>query len=88
VIDGCKECVQRAATCRPALEPRYERLFNNTPIHSTYISFTRGSPQERDGRMVIYGLTADEGDAICQQIVERFRTNYTGKAECVRARRD
>ena len=88
VIEGCKECVQRTATCKPALEPRYERLFSNTPIHSTYISFTRGSPQERDGRMVIYGLTVDEGDAICQQAVQRFRTNYTGKAECVLAKRD
>ena len=88
VIEGCQECVQRTATCNAKLEPRYDRLFANTAIHSTYLSFTRGSPQERDGRMVIFGLTADEGDAVCAQILQRFSSNFTGKIECIKARRD
>ncbi|HEY5809326.1 MAG TPA: hypothetical protein VIT67_15230 [Povalibacter sp.] len=88
VIDGCKECVQRTSVCKTQLEPRYQRLFDNTAIHSTYISFTRGSKVERDGRMVIFGLTADEGDAICKQTLAHFQANYAGKIECVLARRD
>jgi hypothetical protein len=88
VVKGCKDCIQRASVCKTELEPRYQRLFDNTAIHSTYISFTRGSPYERDGRMVIFGLTADEGDTICEQILANFRTDYIGKIECVHARRD
>ena len=88
VIEGCKECAQRTATCKTELEPRYQRLFENTAIHSTYISFTRGSPYERDGRMVIFGLTADEGDAVCEQTRSNFSANYQGTIECVHARRD
>ena len=88
VIDGCKECVKQTSVCKSELEPRYQRLFDDTPIHSTYVSFNRGADTERDGRMVIFGLTADEGDAICAQAVSRFQTNYAGTIECVHARRD
>jgi len=88
VIEGCKECVQRSVVCKESLEPRYARLFDNTAIHSTYASFTRGAKDERDGRMVIFGLTADEGDAICDQTIARFQANYRGKIECIHARRD
>jgi hypothetical protein len=55
VIAGCKESVQRTSVCKNELEPRYQRLFENTAIHSTYISLTRGSAYERDARMVIFG---------------------------------
>ncbi len=88
VIEGCSECVQRTMQCKAELEPRYQRLFDDTPIHSTYISFTRGHKTERDGRMVIFGLTADEGDAVCEQAISRFNTNYSGTIECIHARRD
>jgi len=88
VIEGCKECVQQAPVCKAELEPRYQRLFDNVAIHSTYLSFTRGSDIERDGRMVIFGLTADEGDKVCEMALARFQPNYNGTIECVRARRD
>ena len=88
VIDACTECVKQTTVCKTELEPRYQRLFENTSIHSTYLSFTRGSDTERDGRMVIFGLTADEGDAVCEQTRSRFKANYSGTIECVRARRD
>ncbi|HMN44611.1 MAG TPA: hypothetical protein PKE27_08570 [Povalibacter sp.] len=88
VINGCAECTKQAATCTATLEPRYQRLFDNVAIHSTYMSFEREAPRERDGRMVIYGLTADEGDFICEQLRAKFQNHYTGKVECVHARRD
>ncbi len=88
VIDGCKECIQRTSACTAELEPRYRRLFDNTSIHSAYMSFTRGSKYERDGRMVIFGLTADEGDTVCEHIRAQFQKEYSGTIECVKARRD
>lgn len=88
VIDGCKECVQQTSVCTAQLEPRYRRLFDNTAIHSAYMSFTRGSKYERDGRMVVFGLTADEGDVVCEHVRQQFQPKYSGIVECVKARRD
>jgi hypothetical protein len=87
-LSSCKECVQRTSICKAQLEPRYQRLFDNVAIPSTYISVTRGSKYERDGRIVIFGLTADEGDAICEQTIANFKSSYAGTIECVKARRN
>jgi hypothetical protein len=87
-IAGCRECDLAVTNCRKELAPRYAKLFDDQPIRSTYMSFTRGNQDERDGRMVIYGLTADEGDAICEMIRKQAQAEYSGKVECVPARRD
>jgi hypothetical protein len=88
LIDGCKDCTMSLTSCSAQLEPRYRRLFDNARIHSTYLSFTRGSRFERNGRMVVYGLTADEGDAVCESIMADFQTRYEGKVSCIHGRRD
>jgi len=88
VIEGCKECTIKVMECKADIGARYERLFDDNPIHSTYLSFKRGSPFERDGRMVIFGLTSDEGDALCEQTRARFQSQYSGKVTCVIGRRD
>lgn len=83
VISGCSRCSSQVKECRTELPPRYAKLFANTPIASTYLSFTHGSKTERDGRMVIYGLTAQEGNLLCEQMKQQFAARYTGKLECV-----
>jgi hypothetical protein len=88
IIDGCPNCSMRLSSCRSELEPRYRRMFDNVPIHSTYLSFTKGSRYERNGRMVVYGLTSDEGDALCDSLRQQFQTRFTGTVECIRGRRD
>jgi hypothetical protein len=88
IIEGCPDCSMRLAACSADLAPRYRRLFDDTQIHSTYLSFTKGSRYERNGRMVVYGLTNDEGDALCDSLREQFQTRYTGQVACVRGRRD
>lgn len=85
---ACPECTMKKAECKEQLDARYVRLFDDTAIHSTYLSFTRGSRFERDGRMVIFGLTADEGAAACEPLKAEFKKKYTGRVECVAARRD
>lgn len=87
-LSGCKECIKRTSVCKAQLEPRYQRLFDNVAIPSAYVSATRGSKYERDGRIVIFGLTADEGDAICEQTIANFKSSYAGTIECVKARRN
>jgi hypothetical protein len=88
LIDDCKECTMTLSSCKAELEPRYRRLFDDTSIHSTYLSFDRGTRFERNGRMVVYGLTADEGDTVCGIIKAEFEKQYEGTVNCVGGRRD
>jgi hypothetical protein len=88
VIEDCQACVMSLAACKPELEPRYQRLFDEQAIHSTYLSFTRGSRYERNGRLVVYGLTVEEGDAVCDVLAVEFRKKYDGEVRCVRARQN
>ena len=83
VISACAQCSSQVKDCRTELPARYAKLFSNVPIASTYLSLTRGSKTERDGRMVIYGLTTQEGNLLCEQMKQQFSTRYTGKLECV-----
>ena len=75
-------------SCKAELEPRYRRLFDDASIHSTYLSFKRGTRLERNGRMVVYGLTADEGDVVCKSIMADFQQRYEGTVSCIHGRRD
>jgi hypothetical protein len=88
VVEGCAECTMSLASCRSDLEPRYRRLFDDTAIHSTYLSFTKGSRYERNGRMVVYGLTGDEGDTLCEMLRKQFQSRYEGTVTCVTRRGD
>jgi hypothetical protein len=88
VIKECEACKIRVSSCRSDLEPRYTRLFDDAQIHSTYVSFNRGSPYERDGRMVVYGVSNEEGDKLCEMIMPQFKKQYSGTVSCIQGRRD
>lgn len=83
LIDGCKECTMSLSSCKAQLEPRNRRLFDDAPMHSTYLSFKRGNRFERNGRMVVYGLTGDEGKMVCETIKANFQSRYEGTVNCV-----
>jgi hypothetical protein len=38
--------------------------------------------------MVVYGLTNDEGDALCDSLRQQFQARYSGTVACIRGRRD
>lgn len=86
VLAACEGCSMTVNDCRTELPQRYSRLFDNIPISSTYVAFTRGERSERDGRMVIWGVTADEGQVICESARTEFKKRYAGQVECVAAR--
>ena len=52
-------------------------------IPSTYLAFERRSRYERDGRLVVYGLTHDEGMAVCEMMRSAAARNYKGKTRCI-----
>ena len=68
------------------LAARYEQLFDDVPINIAYLSLTRGSRFERDGRMVIWGVTGKEGDQLCEILKAGIRVRYSGQIRCVAAR--
>ena len=86
LITDCKECTMTLSSCKDNLEPRYRRLFDDAPIHSTYLSFKRGNRFERNGRMVIYGLTGEEANAACEIIKSKFKSHYEGAVTCITGR--
>lgn len=83
LIGTCPTCTMTSATCKVQLEPRYLRLFDNEQIRSTYIAFTAANATERDGRAVFFGLTADEGNSLCETLKAEFKKQYQGEAMCV-----
>lgn len=84
-LEACPTCRMQPATCRAQLPPRYAKLFDDVPIPSTYLSMTAGKADERDVRMVVYGLTDQEGTLICEQLRSMVLQKYRGTAHCVPA---
>jgi len=84
-LNGCPTCTLTPAKCQAQLPARYARLFNDEPIPSTYLSATAGKADERDGRVVVFGLTDQEGAALCEQMRTVILQEYRGTAHCVKA---
>jgi hypothetical protein len=84
-LAACPTCKLQPAKCQAQLPPRYARLFDDVPIPSTYLSATAGRADERDGRVVVYGLTDREGEAVCEQLRTVLLQEYRGTAHCVKA---
>jgi hypothetical protein len=81
----CPTCQLHPTRCQAQLPARYARLFNDEPIPSTYLSASAGNAGERDGRLVVYGLTDQEGAAACEVIRTMLMENFRGTAHCVKA---
>lgn len=84
-LKACPTCTLTPAKCQAQLPARYARLFNDEPIPSTYLSASAGKADERDGRMVVFGLTDREGEAIREQMRSVILQEYRGSAHCVKA---
>ena len=84
-LDNCPSCKFEPVKCQEQLAPRYARLFDDVPIPSTYLSASAGNAIERDGRLVVYGLTDREGEVVCEQIRSVLLKEYKGTAHCVKA---
>jgi len=84
ITKTCPTCTARAPKCSKELPPRYARLFDDVPIPSAYLSGTAASERERDIRVVVYGLTDDEGMVICEAMRKELTKNFTGATHCVK----
>jgi len=82
-FEGCPSCRLQEPKCHAELPPRYAKLFDDVPIPSAYLSATAGTAAERDGRVVIYGLTDAEGTVVCEQLKSELAQKYEGKLTCI-----
>lgn len=83
VLKDCPGCTLKPIKCSDSLSPRYARLFDDVPIPSYYLSLTHGMPTERDGRLVVYGLTDREGAILCDQMRTVILKKYHGTGTCI-----
>lgn len=82
---GCRECTTSPPQCKRHLSARDEMLFDNEPIHATYISMAAGNASEREGRIIFWGLTVAEGSQICEAMRGQLQSMYQGPVRCIRA---
>lgn len=79
-------CEIEHVVCKAELEPRYAKLFNNEPTYLTYMRLGRGTREERELRIIYWGLTVEQSDTICSA-VPQFQKGRKGTVSCVPAAR-
>ncbi len=83
----CPTCKFQQAECKEELAPRYAKLFDDVPTSVTYLSLSRGSSDEREARVIYWGVSVEESDKLCNA-VPQFQKGRKGKVSCVRAQRE
>jgi hypothetical protein len=86
LFEDCPKCTVRRLHCRDELERRYLRLFNNKTTYTTYVSMDRGNRWERNGRIVVWGLTDRESRQMCESVKRLVREKYQGEVRCIGGR--
>jgi hypothetical protein len=76
----------KSSNCKPVLSPLYAKLFDNQPIHTTYISIARGANKEREARILFWGLSLDESNLICDAWTTYLpnQIKLKGDVKCIR----
>ena len=76
----------KSSECKNELDDRHTKLFKNQPTSVTYLSLSRGSPKEREVRVVYWGVTVEESDRVCGG-VSRMQQGRKGAVKCILAQR-
>lgn len=84
LTQNCKNCVSQSVQCKADLAPRYVKYFADEPGNITYLSINRGSTDQREARLIFWGLTLQEGDLMCDQMKKVFSKMKTGALSCIR----
>ena len=83
LFENCKECEIKSTICKASVHQRYSKLFLGHKTHTTHLSFKKGNRFERNGRMVIWGLTDKEAGYACKEIKNKVKDKYKGEVQCV-----
>jgi hypothetical protein len=82
-LADCKVCQFKSSSCQKEMPKRYAGIFEDKPLNTTYISFNRADERERDGRMVLWGMSDAEAETVCEFIRQGLEQNYRGEVSCV-----
>lgn len=82
-LEACTECQFVRYECKSELDENYQPLFANQLTRTSYVRLERGNGDERDGRMLVWGLNKYEADTVCNLLKERMKTHYSGQVICV-----
>lgn len=74
----------KSTECMANLPPRYAAMFEGTPTHVTYLSITRGAPEEREIRVINWGITVEQSDKLCDALMAGVQ-RLKGTASCIRS---
>lgn len=80
---GCENCTEASFECISEVPGRYKPLFENKPIHATYLVLETDDADERDGRMVIFGVPSSVAKRACPQLKQMLKRTYKGSVSCV-----
>ncbi len=83
MLEDCEICEIAKSECKKELDDRQMAMFRNEPHFVTYLAGTAGNAGERDGRLIIWGLSKDEARAACQAMLNDVAHRYSGKLECI-----
>lgn len=83
IMKKCPKCAIVKSECTPHLVPRYAKLFDNEPGSVSYISVGRGIEAERELRIIFWGLTAEQSDKFCTDLVPQLQMSNRGHVRCI-----
>lgn len=74
-----------SSECSKTIDSRAQHLFENKRTFVNYVSGARGASDEREERLIIWGVTAEEGDMICEVMVPAMQKQRQGAVKCIQA---
>ena len=83
ILTKCPFCEVESTVCKSEIRSAYEDLFYDEAGDVSYLSLNRGSRYERNGRIVVWGLTDKESDIFCAAMKKQVSTEYQGSVECI-----
>lgn len=83
VLRACDRCTHTSARCLQAMPERYAGLWREEPIHATYMVFERRDENERNGRLILFGVPSSAAARACEQLAQTLGRGYAGRIRCV-----
>lgn len=78
----------QSSECKTELDSRYAKLFDNQPTSVTYLSLGRGDRDERETRIIYWGVTVEESEKVCSGVSQMQKGHgRKGAIQCIHAQK-
>ena len=79
-MEGWKETER---DCRESIKPLYVQMFNDEPVHATYLKLSVRGAWEYESRIVLYGVPASQALPVCEAMARSIKDSLSVSAECI-----